>query len=113
MVAAMTEQWVAVGHLEDIPRRGARIVETPEGNIALFRTAQDEVFALRDRCPHKGGPLSQGIVHGGQVTCPLHDWKIHLHSGEAVAPDTGCTARFPVKLQDDGMILLSLLAQAD
>ena len=86
MVAAMTEQWVAAGHLEDIPRLGARIVETPGGNIALFRTAQDEVFALRDRCPHKGGPLSQGIVHGRQVSCPLHDWKIDLHSGEAVAP---------------------------
>lgn len=112
MVATMTEQWVEVGHLENIPRLGARIVETPGGNIALFRTAADEVFALRDRCPHKGGPLSQGIVHGRQVSCPLHDWKIHLDSGEAVAPDKGCAARFPVRLQDDGMILLSLLAEA-
>ncbi|MFP4611596.1 MAG: nitrite reductase small subunit NirD [Thiohalophilus sp.] len=108
----MTEQWVEVGYLENIPRLGARIVETPEGNIALFRTAADEVFALRDRCPHKGGPLSQGIVHGRQVSCPLHDWKIHLDSGEAVAPDKGCSARFPVRLQENGMILLSLQAEA-
>lgn len=91
--------WIEVGALDDIPRLGARVVRTPDGDIAVFRTADDRVFALRDRCPHRGGPLSQGLVHGGEVTCPLHDWKIHLDSGRAVAPDEGCAARFPVRVE--------------
>ncbi|MBI3571061.1 MAG: nitrite reductase small subunit NirD [Gammaproteobacteria bacterium] len=99
--------WVEVGTLEDIPRQGARVVRAAEGDIAVFRTLDDEVFALRDKCPHKGGPLSQGIVHGRRVACPLHDWKIHLDSGLAVAPDEGCTASFPVKVID-GRVYLSL-----
>ena len=104
----MPEQiWIEVGSINDIPKLGARVVETPKGNIAVFRNAEDEVFALRDKCPHKGGPLSQGIVHGKRVACPLHDWKIHLDSGMAVAPDEGCAARYPVKL-DGGKVLLSL-----
>jgi len=98
--------WIEVGTLEDIPRQGARVVRTAEGDIAVFRTLDDEVFALRDKCPHKGGPLSQGIVHGRRVACPLHDWKIHLDTGLAVAPDEGCAARFPVKLLD-GRVYLS------
>ena len=107
MVAVMNENWIEVGILDDIPRLGARVVRTHSGDIAVFRTAEDEVFALRDKCPHKGGPLSQGIVHGTRVACPLHDWKIHLDSGEAVAPDEGCAASYPVKLEKD-MIYLSL-----
>ena len=99
--------WIEVGTLEDIPRQGARVVRTAEGDIAVFRTLDDEVFALRDKCPHKGGPLSQGIVHGRRVACPMHDWKIHLDTGLAVAPDDGCAARFPVKLLD-GRVYLSL-----
>ena len=98
--------WIEVGTLEDIPRQGARVVRTAEGDIAVFRTLDDEGFALRDKCPHKGGPLSQGIVHGRRVACPLHDWKIHLDTGLAVAPDEGCAARFPVKLLD-GRVYLS------
>ena len=100
--------WIEIGQLDAIPRLGARIVRTEEGDIAVFRTADDEVFALRDRCPHKGGPLSQGIVHGKKVTCPLHNWNIHLDSGEAVAPDEGCAASYPVRLED-GVIYLSLV----
>lgn len=103
----MERGWIDVGEVADIPQRGARVVRTPDGDIAVFRTADDEVFALRDRCPHKGGPLSQGIVHGRRVACPLHDWKIHLDSGLAVAPDEGCAARFPVSVEG-GRILLSL-----
>ncbi len=100
-------EWIEVGVLSDIPRLGARVVRTAEGDIAVFRTADDEIFALRDKCPHKGGPLSQGIVHGKRVTCPLHDWKIHLDTGSAVAPDEGCAARFAVTVED-GRIMLSL-----
>ncbi|TPW11086.1 MAG: nitrite reductase (NAD(P)H) small subunit, partial [Halothiobacillaceae bacterium] len=86
---------------------GARVVESAIGNIGIFRTAEDEIFALRDSCPHKQGPLSQGIVHGKRVTCPLHNWKIELESGVAVAPDEGCTATFPVKVEA-GVVYLSL-----
>ena len=94
--------------LTDIPRLGARVVKSAaHGDIALFRTATDEVFALLDKCPHKGGPLSQGIVHGKRVTCPLHNWNIGLDDGCAVAPDAGCTQSFPVRV-DGGEVLLAV-----
>ena len=105
----MSDNWIEVGSLEDIPPLGARVVETADGDIAVFRAANDEVFALRDKCPHKGGPLSQGIVSGKRVACPMHDWKIQLDSGDAVAPDVGCAATFPVKMEG-GKIMLSLTA---
>ena len=93
-------QWVKICGLEDIPRLGARVVRRASGDVAVFRNAADEVFALEDKCPHKGGPLSQGIVHGRQVTCPLHAWKICLDDGNAVAPDQGCAKQFPAKVSD-------------
>jgi len=99
--------WIEVGRIEDVPILGARVVRTASYDIAVFRTAADDIFALRDECPHKGGPLSQGIVHGQRVACPLHDWKISLDTGIAVAPDEGCAARFPVKVES-GVIWLSL-----
>ena len=100
--------WIEIAQLDDIPRQGARVVLVPEvGKIAVFRTVDDDVFALRDKCPHKGGPLSQGIVHGKRVACPLHDWKINLDTGLAVAPDVGCAARYPVRVVD-GMVSLAL-----
>lgn len=99
--------WTAVGRVEDIPQRGSRTVRTGRGNIAIFRTLNDDVFALEDRCPHKGGPLSQGIVHGKRVTCPLHNWVIELATGEAVAPDKGCAHTIPVQVVD-GMIHIAL-----
>ncbi|MBI5460811.1 MAG: nitrite reductase small subunit NirD [Gammaproteobacteria bacterium] len=99
------DNWIEVGRVGDIPRLGARVVCTRDGDIAVFRTADDAIFALRDSCPHKGGPLSQGIVHGHKVACPLHDWKIHLDSGLAVAPDEGCAARFPVRIDGDAIYL--------
>lgn len=109
---ATNGMWIEVGRVEDVPRMGARVVERSEGNIAVFRTAGDEFFALRDQCPHRGGPLSQGIVHGRRVACPLHDWKIHLDSGLAVVPDEGCTASYPVRIEN-GMVLLSLEPNPD
>lgn len=99
--------WTEVASLSDIPRLGSRVVQTAKGDVALFRTADDSVFALDDRCPHKGGPLSQGIVHGHSVTCPLHNWVIDLASGEAQAPDIGCVKRTPVRL-DAGRVLIAL-----
>ena len=100
-------EWIEVGTLNDIPKLGARVVSRTDGDIAVFRTAEDKVFALRDKCPHKGGQLSQGIVLGDRVACPLHDWKIGLDNGAAVAPDEGCAASFPIKM-DGEKIMLSL-----
>ncbi|HJW03382.1 MAG TPA: nitrite reductase small subunit NirD [Azospira sp.] len=99
--------WKHVCALTDIPVLGSRVVRSAAGDIAVFRNTEDEVFAVHDKCPHKGGPLSQGIVHGRTVTCPLHSWKIHLESGEAVAPDVGCTKPFQVKLEA-GQVWLAL-----
>jgi nitrite reductase (NADH) small subunit len=73
--------------------------------IAVFRTGDDRVFALRDSCPHRGGPLSQGIVHGGRVTCPLHDWVIDLASGAATGADEGCTATFAVRIENGEVLV--------
>jgi len=100
-------RWIEIGSLADIPQRGARVVKTDRGDIAVFRTADDRVFALDDRCPHKGGPLSQGIVHGHSVTCPLHNWVIGLEDGAAQGADTGCARAIPVKLAK-GKVLINL-----
>lgn len=91
--------WIDILDVDDIPRLGARVVRHGSLDIAVFRNAEDEIFALEDRCPHKGGPLSQGIVHGRKVTCPLHGWNIELEGGCAVAPDEGCTRELPVRVE--------------
>ncbi len=99
--------WTEIGRVDDIPAGGARVVNTPQGRIALFRTVDDKVWALHDKCPHKGGPLSQGMVYGHKVACPMHDLSLDLESGEAVAPDTGCAATYPVKIEG-GTVYLGL-----
>jgi nitrite reductase (NADH) small subunit len=101
--------WIEVGSINDIPKLGARVINTQAGNVAVFRNANDEIFALKDECPHKGGPLSQGIVHGRSVTCPLHNWVLGLEDGQAQGPDVGCATTFPVKLHDN-IIFISLQA---
>jgi nitrite reductase (NADH) small subunit len=101
---------IAVCSLEDVPIAGARVIERPQhpdGNVALFRTAENRVFAVLDRCPHKGGPLSQGIVYGDRVACPLHNWSIELGNGAAVAPDVGCARTFPVNVER-GIVFVAL-----
>jgi nitrite reductase (NADH) small subunit len=110
---AADETWVRVCTVDDIPLLGSRVLECGGGdNIALFRPAATRVFALADRCPHKGGPLSQGIVSGDTVTCPLHGWNIQLDSGQACAPDVGCARKYPVQVRD-GEVWLSLSPAAD
>lgn len=99
MSEAAASIWFDVGTIADIPKLGARVVASREGPIAVFRTASDHIFALRDKCPHRGGPLSQGIVHGEHVTCPLHGWNIALATGEATAPDVGCAAAISVRIE--------------
>ena len=102
----LTRPWLAVCALDDVPLLGLRRVARERGlPVALCRTANDQIHALLDRCPHKGGPLSQGIVFGTSVACPLHNWTIGLADGCARAPDAGCTPSFAVKVQD-GQVLL-------
>lgn len=98
-------QWIDIGFLEDIPMRGARVIKTAMGCVAVFRTGSDEVFALEDRCPHKGGPLSEGIVHGASVTCPLHNWVFSLETGEARGADSGSVPTYAARV-DNGRIFI-------
>lgn len=99
--------WLDICALDEINPLGSRVVAGPKGDIAIFRAADDQVFALDDRCPHKGGPLSQGLIYGKRVACPLHNWQIELESGEAVSPDQGCAHRHPVRVEN-GRVLLGL-----
>ena len=102
----MSQQWKAVCSVADIPVLGARVVQRgAKPDVAIFRNSEDKIFALLDKCPHKGGPLSQGIVFGERVACPLHNWNIELGSGCAMAPDEGCTQKFSVKIEH-GQVLL-------
>lgn len=98
--------WIWICKVDDIPVLGSRRVARNRGmDVALFRNDQNEVFALLDRCPHKGGPLSQGIVFGTSVACPLHNWTFDLHDGRAKAPDDGCAQRFAVKVEAGAVYL--------
>lgn len=98
-----------IAALDDIPRQGARVVRTLLGCVAVFRTATDQVFAIDDRCPHKGGPLSEGIVHGSQVTCPLHGWVFDLTTGLAQGADNGAVRTYAARV-DRGRVLLDVAA---
>ncbi|KGM86462.1 assimilatory nitrite reductase (NAD(P)H) small subunit [Roseovarius mucosus DSM 17069] len=91
--------WIDIGPVSDIPLRGARKIKTAQGCVAVFRTGPDEVFAATDSCPHKGGPLSEGIVHGQSVTCPLHNWVFDLNTGQARGEDASITT-FPVQVRE-------------
>ncbi len=99
--------WTDIGALDQIPPLGARVVRTPKGCVAVFRAVNDQAFALEDRCPHKGGPLSQGIVHGTSVTCPLHTWVLSLETGEAQGADIGRALAFPLRVEA-GRLLIDL-----
>ena len=99
-------QWIPICRADEIPELGARRVSRERGlDVAVFRTGAGHVYALLDRCPHKGGPLSEGLVFGESVACPLHNWTIQLRDGHATAPDDGCTPRFEVKVED-GLVYL-------
>ena len=97
--------FIDIGAIDDIPPQGARLIKTQQGCVAVFRTADDRVFAMDDRCPHKGGPLSEGIVHGTSVTCPLHNWVFSLETGQAQGADSGAVATYVLRVEA-GRILL-------
>ena len=106
----MAMRWIAIGSVDDIPARGAGCVDTPQGKIGIFRTAEGRIFAIEDHCPHKGAPLSQGIVHGTSVTCPLHNWAISLETGEALGADEGAVRTIPVRTDGDRLFIALDLA---
>ena len=99
--------WFDIGTIDDIPPRGARCVKSPQGKIGVFRTHDDRIFAIEDHCPHKGGPLTQGIVHGAAVSCPLHTWVFSLETGKALGADEGAVKTIPVRVED-GRIAIGL-----
>ncbi|MCF6446073.1 nitrite reductase small subunit NirD [Nereida sp. MMG025] len=105
--------WIDIGHIDDIPLRGARKIKTALGCVALFRTSETEVFAASDTCPHKGGPLSEGIIHGQSITCPLHNWVFDLNTGQANGED-GQIATYPVRIEGDRILIdgAKLVAQS-
>jgi nitrite reductase (NADH) small subunit len=106
-MSMIERKWTDIGSIDQIPRRGARVIRTQQGCVSVFRTINDSVFALEDRCPHRGGPLSQGIVHGTSVTCPLHNWVLSLEMGEAQGADEGRARTFPLCVAE-GRILVDL-----
>ena len=109
-MSTIIPEWLDLGPVTQIPLRGARTVPVDGGEeIAVFRTGDDRIYALENRCPHKKGPLSQGIVHGDRVTCPLHNWVISLATGEALGSDSGCTPTIPVRLVS-GRVLVARAA---
>jgi len=98
-------EWLEITAVEEIPLLGSRVIETDTVDIAIFRAKEDKIYAIKDQCPHKQGPLSQGIMHGDSVSCPLHNWKISLVSGEALGVDEGCTNVYETKVEE-GIIFL-------
>jgi nitrite reductase (NADH) small subunit len=101
-----TADWLDIGPVDQLPTLGARTLPVQGGEeIAIFRIANGNVYALVNKCPHKQGPLSQGIVHDTSVTCPLHNWRISLVTGETLGEDKGCVPVIPVKI-DGGRILI-------
>lgn len=98
-------EWLPVCAVQEIPRQGARVIDLDGTAVAVFRTAQDEIHAIEDRCPHRGGPLSQGIVFDNRVACPLHGWLIRLDTGHACAPDEGCARRYRIKVDEDAVFI--------
>ncbi len=111
-MSAELKNWIDVCSVEDVPFQGSRIVKTPEGCLALFKTSAGEVFALNDECPHKQGPLSQGMVHDKFVTCPLHSWVFSLETGEAQGADVGKVETQPVRIVE-GRVELGLQLNSD
>lgn len=97
--------WIDIGAVEDVPLRGARKLKTKLGCIAIFRTGEQEVFATSNTCPHKGGPLSEGIVHDKKITCPLHNWVFDLETGQAQGADEGEIPTYPIKVEDGRMLI--------
>lgn len=102
----MIGDWLDIGSTDQIAPGNARTLPVVDGEeIAVFHTLSGQFYALVNKCPHKSGPLSQGIVHGNVVACPLHNWQISLKTGEALGEDKGCVPTIPLRV-DAGRIYL-------
>ncbi len=104
-MTTVTDEWVKVAEVNKVPPLTGRVVRTKHGDIALFHAGDGNFYAIDNKCPHKGGPLSEGIVHDCHVTCPLHNWVLNLKTGEAEAPDEGKVATYEVKVEDGAVYL--------
>ncbi|MDX8376786.1 MAG: nitrite reductase small subunit NirD [Mariprofundales bacterium] len=107
MISSSKQKWHIICNLDEIPQSGGRTVNAGNLSIAIFRLSDNSVKAIENRCPHKNGPLAEGVISSGYVLCPLHNWRINLDSGEVAAPESGCVTRFLVKVEE-GKVLLSL-----
>jgi nitrite reductase (NADH) small subunit len=103
-----TKAWVRITHCNDIPLRQGRAVKVGSREIAIFNLG-DRFLAVDNRCPHKGGPLADGIVSGAAVVCPLHAWKVSLETGEGLnsASASSCVDTFRTRVEH-GVILVEL-----
>jgi len=97
--------WQPVCNVGEIPRFGGRTVRAGPMEIAIFRLSDDRIRAVENRCPHKQGPLAEGIVSGDTIICPLHARKINLESGKVLPPDSGCVKTYPVKVEGEQVLL--------
>lgn len=98
-----------VGKLSDIDERGSRTFQLEDLEIAIFKLADGSILAIENRCPHKGGSLSEGMVCGKIVHCPLHDWRIDLQTGLVNEPDDGCVTTFATEVDhESGSIYLTI-----
>ena len=101
-----SHSWTRITYAEDIPLREGRAVEIDGREIALFNLG-DRFLAVENRCPHRGGPLADGIISGCTVVCPLHAWKVDLEEGSVFKPERACVATYPVRI-DDGIISIQV-----
>jgi len=100
---------VLVGNISDIDVKSSRKLSVENIDIAIFHLSDGSVLAVENKCPHKGGLLSEGMVCGDKVHCPLHDWRIDLRSGKVQEPDDGCITTFPTEIdQASGDIYITL-----
>ena len=96
---------VKIGTLEQFQEDVGKQVEVQGRLIAVFRLAGRKFMAVENRCPHKGGPLAEGIVSGEYVFCPLHDWKIDLKDGRVQKPDLGCVKTYEVTIEGEEVFI--------
>ena len=100
-------KWVRVTHIENIPMRQGRAVTLGGQELAIFNLGGG-FRVVENRCPHRGGPLADGIVAGEDVICPLHNWRISLDSGEVCQPrdQQHCLKTFPAKVVNGEVLVL-------
>lgn len=96
-----------LGPLAQIPVGEGRVFDLDGKRVAVFRTRNGGIYATQAECPHRGGPLADGLIGGNTLVCPLHAWKFDLASGAAIMGD--CAIRtFPVCLNEGGELVVTV-----